>query len=126
MSHRHSRILDQIGDTALLAKCPRHQPAQPFVANADRHLKPPQEMARLFKGYEPALARTREIVDACRFSLDELSYPAAIIWARSSDTLAARSFRSKSPSADVTISSASCTIAACTGDMAFENVWVAL
>ena len=43
-------------------------------ANAERHLKSPQEMARLFKGYEPALARTQEIVDACPFSLDELSY----------------------------------------------------
>jgi error-prone DNA polymerase len=43
-------------------------------ANAERHLKPPQEMARLFRGHERALARTLEIVEACRFSLDELSY----------------------------------------------------
>jgi error-prone DNA polymerase len=42
--------------------------------NAERHLKPPAEMARLFKGHEAALARTLEIVDACRFSLDELVY----------------------------------------------------
>ena len=45
-----------------------------LVANAERHLKSPAEMARLFKGYEAALARTHEIVEACRFSLDELSY----------------------------------------------------
>ncbi len=43
-------------------------------ANAERHLKPASEMARLFKGYETALARTRKIADACRFSLDELVY----------------------------------------------------
>ena len=43
-------------------------------ANAERHIKPPQEMARLFKGFEPALRRTLEIVERCTFSLDELSY----------------------------------------------------
>ena len=43
-------------------------------ANAERHLKSPQEMARLFTGHEDALARTIEIADACTFSLDELRY----------------------------------------------------
>ena len=43
-------------------------------ANAERHLKKPHEMARLFKGHEDAIARTMEIADACRFSLDELVY----------------------------------------------------
>ncbi len=43
-------------------------------AHAERHLKPPAEMARLYRGHEAALARTIEIVDACRFSLDELAY----------------------------------------------------
>jgi error-prone DNA polymerase len=43
-------------------------------ANAERHLKPAAEMARLFKGYEAALSRTLDIADACRFSLDELVY----------------------------------------------------
>ncbi|QUD90770.1 error-prone DNA polymerase [Phenylobacterium montanum] len=43
-------------------------------AHAERHLKPPAEMARLFRGHEDALARTAKIMDACRFSLDELSY----------------------------------------------------
>ncbi|MEA1940777.1 MAG: error-prone DNA polymerase [Pseudomonadota bacterium] len=45
-----------------------------LAANAERHLKPPEEMARLFTGFAPALARTREIVARCTFSLDELSY----------------------------------------------------
>ena len=43
-------------------------------ANAERYLKAPAEMARLFRGHERALARTLEIVEACGFSLDELSY----------------------------------------------------
>jgi error-prone DNA polymerase len=43
-------------------------------ANAERFLKPPEEMARLFRGHAAALARTLDIVRACRFSLDELSY----------------------------------------------------
>ncbi|MBI1254304.1 MAG: DNA polymerase III subunit alpha [Hyphomonas sp.] len=43
-------------------------------ANAERHLKSPKEMARLFSGFEPALRRTLEIAERCTFSLDELSY----------------------------------------------------
>ena len=43
-------------------------------ANAERHLKPPAEMARLFRGHEAALGRTMEVVEACAFSLRELSY----------------------------------------------------
>ncbi len=43
-------------------------------ANAERFFKPPEEMARLFKGHEDALARTTQIAAACTFSLRELSY----------------------------------------------------
>ncbi|MGH6845648.1 MAG: error-prone DNA polymerase, partial [Methylocella sp.] len=42
--------------------------------HADRYLKPPDEMARLFDRYPEALARTIEIAERCRFSLDELAY----------------------------------------------------
>jgi error-prone DNA polymerase len=42
--------------------------------NAERHLKSPEEMARLFRSYPEAIARTCEVVRACRFSLDELAY----------------------------------------------------
>ncbi len=41
---------------------------------ADRHLKPPSEMYRLFPRYIQALERSAKIADACRFSLDELAY----------------------------------------------------
>ncbi len=48
-----------------------------LAANAERHLKPPAEMARLFRKHPDAVAQTLVFLDACRFSLDELrpSYP---------------------------------------------------
>ena len=42
--------------------------------NAERHLKSPTEMARLFRDYPDALARSAAIAEACAFSLDELAY----------------------------------------------------
>ncbi|MBM3605753.1 MAG: DNA polymerase III subunit alpha [Alphaproteobacteria bacterium] len=42
--------------------------------HADRYLKTPAEMARLFPRHPEALARTVEIANRCRFSLDELRY----------------------------------------------------
>ncbi|WP_265000832.1 PHP domain-containing protein, partial [Komagataeibacter europaeus] len=42
--------------------------------HADHYLKPPAEMARLFSRYPEALARTTDIVERCRFSLDDLAY----------------------------------------------------
>lgn len=43
-------------------------------ANGERHLKDSKEMARLFKGFDQAIARTVEVMERCKFSLDELSY----------------------------------------------------
>ena len=57
---RHNVTIDEIG-----FRRERH---------ADRYLKPPDEMARLFCRYPEALARTIEIAQRCRFSLDELAY----------------------------------------------------
>ncbi len=42
--------------------------------HADRYLKPPEEMARLFSGYLEAVARTVEIAARCTFTMDELAY----------------------------------------------------
>jgi error-prone DNA polymerase len=42
--------------------------------HADRYLKPPKEMARLFSRYPQAVARTTEIAARCTFSMDELAY----------------------------------------------------
>ncbi|MAY19683.1 MAG: error-prone DNA polymerase [Erythrobacteraceae bacterium] len=43
-------------------------------ANAERHLKSPQEMQRLFARWPHAIAAARQVADACNFSLDELRY----------------------------------------------------
>ncbi|MBS1041086.1 error-prone DNA polymerase [Gluconobacter cerinus] len=42
--------------------------------HADRYLKPPEEMARLFSRYPEAVARSVTIMERCRFSLDDLAY----------------------------------------------------
>jgi error-prone DNA polymerase len=57
---RHKVTIDALGD-----RRERH---------ADRYLKPPEEMHRLFARYPEALARTIAIVERCRFSLEELAY----------------------------------------------------
>ena len=69
----HRRPLQDVL-TCIREKCTIHDAGLKLEANAERHLKPPQEMARLFAGHEDALARTIEIADACTFSLDELKY----------------------------------------------------
>jgi error-prone DNA polymerase len=45
-----------------------------LFANAERHLKAPAEMARLFRDRPDAVARTVAVADSCRFDLDELRY----------------------------------------------------
>ena len=45
-----------------------------LLANAERHLKSPEEMARLFRLWPEAVARSVEIAGRCRFSLEELRY----------------------------------------------------
>ena len=57
---RHNVTIDALGE-----RRERH---------ADRYLKPPEEMHRLFGRYPEALARTLQIAERCRFSLDELAY----------------------------------------------------
>ncbi len=41
---------------------------------AERHLKSPAEMQRLFVRWPHAIAAAREVADRCQFSLDELAY----------------------------------------------------
>src|SRR5690606_903592 len=43
-------------------------------ANAERHLKAAEEMTALFADYPEAIQAGLDIVDRCRFSLDELRY----------------------------------------------------
>ncbi|GAA5050705.1 error-prone DNA polymerase [Erythrobacter westpacificensis] len=43
-------------------------------ANAERHLKSPEQMQMLFARWPHAISAAREVADACEFSLDELKY----------------------------------------------------
>jgi len=45
-----------------------------FEANAERHLKPPEEMARLFRGYPEAIEESLRFHQRIRFDLDDLKY----------------------------------------------------
>ena len=45
-----------------------------LAANAERHLKPPHEMARLFSAHPNALAETGRFIARIGFSLDQLKY----------------------------------------------------
>ena len=45
-----------------------------LVPNAERHLKGPEEMVRLFSRWPHAIRAARELADACTFSLEELRY----------------------------------------------------
>jgi error-prone DNA polymerase len=56
------------------------QAGRRLEANAERHLKTPAEMRRLFRAAPEALAETLTFIERCRFSLDELAhnYPTEI------------------------------------------------
>jgi error-prone DNA polymerase len=60
--------------TCIREKCTIHDAGFRVYQNGERFLKPIEEMQRLFKHYPNAIERTREIADACQFSLDELKY----------------------------------------------------
>ncbi|SMF23606.1 error-prone DNA polymerase, DnaE-like [Tistlia consotensis] len=45
-----------------------------LALNAERHLKAPAEIARLFAGYPEAVAESLAVAGRCRFTLDELRY----------------------------------------------------
>jgi error-prone DNA polymerase len=55
-------------------KCTIPEAGYRLEANAERHLKSGAEVARVFTAYPEAVARTLEIVERVRFSLDELRY----------------------------------------------------
>ncbi len=45
-----------------------------LLANAERHVKPPSEMAHLFRDVPQALTATLDLLDRARFNLDDLRY----------------------------------------------------
>ena len=60
--------------TCVREKCTLDEAGLRLTVNAERHIKPPQEMARLFQNFPEAIARSLEIAQACRFQLGELTY----------------------------------------------------
>ncbi|MEO8173291.1 MAG: error-prone DNA polymerase [Sediminibacterium sp.] len=72
--HTHGRRELQDIITCVREKCSIYTAGFKLYPNAERYLKTPGEMERLFRQYPDALQRTQEIADVCRFSLDELKY----------------------------------------------------
>lgn len=60
--------------TCVREKCTIHNAGYKLHPNAERYLKSPAEMLRLFRQYPDAIRQTQIIADACTFSLDQLKY----------------------------------------------------
>ena len=60
--------------TCIREKCTIQTAGYRLNPNAERYLKPPDEMERLFRQYPEAIRNAAAVADACRFSLDELEY----------------------------------------------------
>jgi error-prone DNA polymerase len=74
--HYHHPARRQLQDiiTCVREKCTIYTAGFRLHQNAEKYLKPPEEMHRLFRQYPEAIEHTQEIAAACRFSLDELKY----------------------------------------------------
>src|SRR6478609_9020731 len=60
--------------TAIRHKTTVAAAGQLLHANAERHLKSPAEMEALFARWPHAIVASRDVADACRFSLEDLRY----------------------------------------------------
>jgi error-prone DNA polymerase len=74
--HYHNIRRRELQDvlTCIREKCTIYNAGYRLHQNAERHLKPRDEMLRLFAQYPDAIERTQEIMNACTFSLSELKY----------------------------------------------------
>jgi error-prone DNA polymerase len=74
--HHHLAARRPLQDvlTCIREGCTIDDAGQRLFANAERHLRPPAEMARLFARHPEAIEAGLAIVQRCRFSLDELRY----------------------------------------------------
>ncbi|MEP6749337.1 MAG: error-prone DNA polymerase [Bacteroidota bacterium] len=72
----HNPVRRQLQDilTCIREKCTIQTAGFKLHQNAERHLKPIEEMQRLFRQYPDAIYRTQEIKEACQFTLDSLKY----------------------------------------------------
>ncbi len=74
--HYHAPERRELQDvlTCIREKCTIYTAGFRLHQNAERYLKPEEEMNRLFAQYPQAIENTQAIVKACRFSLSELKY----------------------------------------------------
>ena len=74
--HYHAPERRALADvvTCIREKCTIMEAGFRLTVNAERHIKPPVEMARLFADFPEAIARTVKIAEACKFSLIDLKY----------------------------------------------------
>lgn len=74
--HYHHPVRRELQDivTCVREKCTIHNAGFKLHPNAERFLKPEEEMLRLFRQFPEAIEQTQVIAGSCRFSLDELKY----------------------------------------------------
>ena len=74
--HYHTFERRELQDilTCVREKCTIQNAGFRLHQNAERYMKPIDEMQRLFRLYPDAIKRTQEIAKACQFSLSELKY----------------------------------------------------
>lgn len=72
--HKPDRRMLQDVVTAIREKCTIDELGFRRERHADRHLQPPEEMARRFAAYPHALTAVEAIVERCTFSLRDLDY----------------------------------------------------
>ena len=72
--HTADRQMLQDVVTCIREKCTLAEAGFRLCANAERHLKPPIQMVKLFSQWPQAIEATLEITSRCKFSLDELRY----------------------------------------------------
>ncbi len=74
--HYHELARRELQDilTCIREKCTIHTAGFKLHANAERFIKPVDEIYRLFRDYPEAIENALAIADACQFSLDTLKY----------------------------------------------------
>jgi len=74
--HYHDTSRRELQDvlTCVREKCTIEEAGFRLHQNAERYMKPVDEMKRLFRRYPEAIKNTLAISEACTFSLDELKY----------------------------------------------------